>query len=233
MKTIKELYDYSKQLNAPLLSDYNSEWWQVYLADYSNFDQIFSQLYKSFEFYDQDCTDTIEDIYDRFRLTIRNWLLINDKRYAELWRVHVIEDDDSYSITNNYDRHEEYSGAVSSASNTIEGARTDIDIDQIGEQNQAGLNNVIGWNSDAENANDSNTSTMGNREDIKQFTKGRQQNTNAANGADSHTSRIYGNIGVSTVDDMLKKHTDYWQAFNFYMIIFTDICDQFLLIGRM
>ena len=37
-----------------------------------------------------------------------------------------------------------------------------------------------------------------------------------------------GNIGVQTVDDMLKKHVDVWSLFDFYGIIFDDIAKSLL-----
>lgn len=194
---------------------------------------MFCKLFKTFVYFDSDEEETDEAALTDFVYMVRAWLLMNSKRYAELYRIHSIPDNDAYSITNNYDRHETYSGTNGMQSSAISGQRTDVTIDQTGEQNSAGLNKVTGWNSETENTRDSNNNTMGSREDTHQFTKGQEQDTARSAGQDAHTSRIYGNIGVTTVDDMLKKHADMWQNFNFYMIIFNDICRQFLLIGRM
>lgn len=233
MRTVKQLYQAAQTLETPLLSNFNADWWAEYVANYSSFDKMFCKLFKTFEYFDDDEEATDEAVLTDFVGMIRSWLLMNSKRYAELWRIHTIPDDDAYSITNNYDRHETYSGTNGMQSSAISGQRTDVTIDQTGEQNTAGLNKVTGWDSGSENTRDSNSNTMGSREDTHQFTKGQEQDTARSAGQDAHTSRIYGNIGVSTVDDMLKKHADMWQNFNFYMIIFNDICRQFLLIGRM
>lgn len=233
MKTVKQLYQTAQTQETPLLSNFSAEWWAEYVANYSAFDRMFCKLFKTFEYFDDDEEATDEAVLTDFVGMIRSWLLMNSKRYAELWRIHTIPDDDAYSITNNYDRHETYSGTNGMQSSAITGQRTDVTVDQTGEQNSAGLNKVTGWNSGSENTRDSNSNTMGSREDTHQFTKGQEQDTARSAGQDAHTSRIYGNIGVSTVDDMLKKHADMWQNFNFYMIIFNDICRQFLLIGRM
>ena len=233
MKTVKQLYQEATTQETPLLSNYNAEWWTEYVANYSTFDKMFCKLFKTFVYFDSDEEDTDAEALTDFVISVRAWLLMNNKRYAELWRIHTIPDDDAYSITNNYDRHETYSGTNGMQSSAISGQRTDVSIDQTGEQNTAGLNKVTGWDSGSENTHDSNSNTIGSREDTHQFTKGQEQDTARSAGQDAHTSRIYGNIGVTTVDDMLKKHGDLWQNFNFYMIIFNDICRQFLLIGRM
>lgn len=233
MRTVKQLYQAAQTLETPLLSNFDAPWWAEYVQNYSAFDKMFCKLFKTFEYFDDDEEATDEAVLTDFVYMIRSWLLMNSKRYAELYRIQSIPDDDAYSITNNYDRHETYSGTNGIQSSAISGQRTDVTIDQTGEQNTAGLNKVTGWDSGSENTRDSNSNTMGSREDTHQFTKGQEQDTSRSAGQDAHTSRIYGNIGVSTVDDMLKKHGDLWQNFNFYMIIFNDICRQFLLIGRM
>ena len=232
MKTVKELYQVTKLNEEPLLSDYNAEWWSDYVTNYADFDAMFAKMFKTFVYYDQDSEDTVEDIQEDFTHTVERWLMLNDKRYAELYRIHVIPDDDSYNLAYNYDRHETYSGNNNVAGSSITGQRTDVTIDNIGSQNSAGLNKVTGWNSGTENTRDSNEDAVGSRQDTHQFTKGQEQDTSRTQGTDAHTSHIFGNIGVTTVDDMLKKHSDFWQVFNFYQIIFNDICKNFLLIGR-
>lgn len=233
MRTVKQLYQVAQTLQLPLLSGYAGEWWDDYRSSHAEFDYLFYKLFKNFEFFDDEDALTDTDAFIHFSHAVKTWLQVNDKRYAELYRIQSIPDDDAYSITNNYDRHETYSGTNGMQSSAISGQRSDVTIDQIGEQNSSGLNKVTGWNYSDENTDTSNDATVGSREDTHQFTKGREEDTARSNGQDSHTSRIYGNIGVSTVDDMLKKHEDMWQNFSFYMIIFNDICREFLLIGRM
>lgn len=232
MKTVKELYQVTKLNEEPLLSDYDAEWWSEYVTNYGDFDAMFAKMFKTFVYYDQDSEETVEDIQTDFTHTVERWLRMNDKRYAELYRIHVIPDDDSYNLAYNYDRHETYSGNNNVAGSSITGQRTDITYDNIGSQNSSNLDKVTGWNTGSENTRDSSNASVGSREDTHQFTKGQEQDTNRTQGTDAHTSHIFGNIGVTTVDDMLKKHSDFWQVFNFYQIIFNDICKNFLLIGR-
>ena len=232
MKTVKELYQVTKLNEEPLLSDYDAEWWSEYVTNYEDFDAMFAKMFKTFVYYDQDSEETVEDIQSDFTHTVERWLRMNDKRYAELYRIHVIPDDDSYNLAYNYDRHETYSGNNNVAGSSITGQRTDITYDNIGSQNSSNLDKVTGWNTGSENTRDSSNASVGSREDTHQFTKGQEQDTSRTQGTDAHTSHIFGNIGVTTVDDMLKKHSDFWQVFNFYQIIFNDICKNFLLIGR-
>ena len=220
-----------------LLTEFESaqevDWWAFYVENFEAFDWQFRQMYKSFVFFDQDPEDSDEDIMQKFGMTIYSWLMMNDKRYSELYRIHVIPDDDAYAITNNYDLHETYSGSSSGASSTISGQRTDVTYDNIGSQSSSNLDKVTGWDSGSENTRDSSNSSVGTREDTHQFTKGQEQDTARTQGSDGHTLRRWGNIGVADVDTLLTHHSNFWQLFNFYKIVFDDICKNFLLIGRM
>ena len=241
MLTIADLYKMSKPDNTEdhfaLLTDFESaqevDWWAEYKNAYEVFDWQFKQQFSSFVFFDQDPGDSDDDVMEKFGMTIFSWLTMNDKRYSELYRIHVIPDDDAYALTNNYDLHETYSGSNSAAGTSITGQRTDVSYDNIGSQNMSNLNKVTGYNSSSENTNDSSTSTTGDREDTHQFTKGQEQDTSRTQGTDSHTLRRYGNIGVTDVNALLGHHNNFWQLFNFYKIVFDDICKNFLLIGRM
>ena len=84
MKTVKELYQITKLNEEPLLSDYNAEWWTEYVTNYTDFDAMFAKMFKTFVYYDQDSEDTVEDIQEDFTHTVERWLMMNDKRYAEL-----------------------------------------------------------------------------------------------------------------------------------------------------
>ena len=239
MLNIDKLYKMSKEdpeNKYPLLTNFSSnedvDWWSEYVTNFEVFDFQFRQQFKSFVFFDQDHDDTDDDIMEKWQATIFSWLAMNDKRYSELYRIHVIPDDEAYALTNNYDLHETYSGTNAAQGASTTGQRTDVTIDEMGSQNSSNLDKVTGWNSGSENTRDSSTSAVGTREDTHQFTKGQETDTSRTQGQDAHTLRRWGNIGVMTVDDLLKKHSDLWQVFNFYKIVFDDICKNFLMIGR-
>ena len=230
-KTIYDLYNVSKETPTPLLSNFDADFWQEYIDNYEDFDKFYMHLYKSYEYYMQMPNETVEEVQDAFTQDVYIVLMKNAKKYTELWRIATIPDDEGYALQNNYDIHETYSGTNASQGSAITGQRTDVSIDNVGEQESAGVNKVTGWNSNSENTNDSNTGVIGSRQDTHQFTKGQEQDTSRTAGQDAHTLRRYGNAGVMTVDDILKKHYDFWLVFDFYKVVFDDICKELLLIG--
>ena len=238
MKTVKELFKIAQSEETNLFPEFDSEWWTgIYNEDtIFDIDILFTRYYASYDFY-----SSLEDLFDEyndhnalsdFKQAVYTLFLKNDKKYTELYRIHSIPDNEAYELTNNYDMHETYSGSNSTQGALTTGQRTDVNIDQIGSQNSAGANRITGWDSSSENSHDSNTTSVGTREDNHQFTKGQETDTNRSQGTDSHTLRRYGNIGVMTVDDLLKKHKDFWLVWDFLQVIFDDICRDYLLIGR-
>lgn len=243
-KTVKTLYKYVKDNEDNLLPDMSEvtaegfEWWQdLYTSEsYEAIDELFSRLYLSYIFYDRFGIDFVEDYTDAnalesFHRAVLELFFKNKKKYSELYRVETIPDNEAYALTNNYDIHETYSGTNATQGSAITGQRTDVTIDEIGSQSSSGLNKVTGWNSAAENTDNSNAGTIGNREDTHQFTKGQEQDTSRSQGQDAHTLRRYGNAGVMTVDDIIRKFKDNWLPWSFLQIIFDDICREYLLIG--
>lgn len=233
MITVKQMYQIAVENNTPLLSNYNSEWWNEYIIGHVFYDDMFAKMYKSFVYFDQEPDQTDEEITNDFISTVYGWLMMNDKRYSELYRIHVIPDDENYVLTDNYNMNETYSGSNTGAAAQTTGQRTDVNIDNIGSQNSANQNSIAGWNSSAQNALDASASAVGTRQDTNQFTKGEETDTTQTQGSDEHTIRRWGNIGVQSVMDQLSKQEKFWQSYNFFKIVFEDICKNFLLIGRM
>lgn len=229
MYSVKDMYGYSNTHNAPLLSNLDKDWWNDYVTNYKEFDNVFKTMFMSFKFFDQELDEELPNVTAKFTKAVHDWLLLNDKRYDELWRVNIVNDSE-YSIIDNYDIKEEYSGTESNQSATKEGQRTDVDDLRVGNQNVADVDKVTAFNSNRENTKTSSTSATGTRNDIEAFTKGEQTNTTNHNMEDGHTMRRHGNIGVMTQSDVMKRHTDYWKLYNFYVFIFNEINDQFLMV---
>lgn len=103
--TIRKIYEYTKSHNAKLLSDYNADFWEVYRSNSAYFDRIFARDYADFIPYGLDADDTIADSAVAFIADVYGVLLMNDKKYAELWRAQTIPDED-YSIIDNYNMRE-------------------------------------------------------------------------------------------------------------------------------
>ena len=245
-KTVKTLYKYVKDNESNLLPDMSEvtaegfEWWQdLYTSEsYEAIDELFARLYLTYIFYDRfgidftypgDYTDDVA--LDSFHRAVLELFFKNKKKYAELYRVETIPDNEAYALTNNYDIHETYSGTNATQGSAITGQRTDVTYDNIGSQNSANQNKVTGYNSSSEQTRDSGTVTNGTRSDTHQFTKGQEQDTSRTAGQDSHTLRRYGNAGVMTVDDIIQKFKNSWLPWSFLQIIFDDICREYLLIG--
>ena len=75
-----------------------------------------------------------------------------------------------------------------------------------------------------------NSRTYGQRIDSEDNSRtyGARQDTTGETGSKSSTMRKVGNMGVQTVDDMLLKHWDNWNLFDFYKLIFEEIARDLL-----
>lgn len=234
MITVNEMVKHlqTKEPYEPLLSSYSADFWTEYTTNALEYDNYFNMMFKNFVFFDQEDGDTIDIITNAFTDTVTSYLKINNKRLSELWRINVVPDDESYSITENYYMQETYSGTNSNQSAITTGQRTDINNVQVGSQTTEVLNKVTAFNSGAENTKDSNKATIGTRNDIEQFTKGKETDTSQSTGQDGHTLTRHGALGVMTVTDVLKKQEDYWKNTElFYEFVFKEIAEKFLLLG--
>lgn len=132
MVDVSDMYEICKDAQTPLLSNYSAPFWLDYVQNYARYDKVFYRMFKSFTPFSQEpisyfnvltneqkqsvTTDFIEDVY--------NHLLINTKKYSELYRVNVV-DDASYNILNNYNITETLEGSKDSESTTTYGERED------------------------------------------------------------------------------------------------------------
>lgn len=75
-----------------------------------------------------------------------------------------------------------------------------------------------------------NTTTYGTHRDDTSSTRteGARRDTTDDDGTKEYTIHKVGNMGVQTVDDMLKKHWDNWTLFDFYGLIFSEIARDLL-----
>lgn len=223
MKTIKELYDYSSENNIKLLSDYSSTFWNDYKSNYARYDSIFERFFSSFEYLRSKDTDDVSVALTKFANDVYNHLLINDKKYNELYRVNVISDE-IYSLTENYDITE-----------TMDKDITDDDENTYGEREDSNSSEVDNTNTGKVSPYDSNSFYNDNElheegETSGSFTKGQQIDTLNKTYAEDYTMRRHGNIGVQTVTDMLRKHKDFWSMWEFYEYIFKEISNELLIV---
>lgn len=107
---IKDIYTYNQEASTPMLSNFTStaggqvDFWKPYKDNHAYFDRMFMKKYRSWYPMDQD--GELDDIAEEFAYDVKAWLMINDKRYSELYRMQTIPDDSKYSLTDNVSEHE-------------------------------------------------------------------------------------------------------------------------------
>lgn len=120
---VDEIYKYCSEENVPMLSSYDSDFWEVYIENYQYFDKLFMKTYRKFVAFSSD-EDTVEENAVDWIEDVYSWLIANDKRYSELWRLQELEDTD-YSVLEPYKVTETHSGTVSKSGSDNMGAKTD------------------------------------------------------------------------------------------------------------
>ena len=210
-KTVKEMYEVNKSAGTPLLSNFNDTFWNDYIEHYTELDRYFARRYRSFRYYAQEESDTVEVVAQNFTSSVYEHLLINKKRYEELYRVQSVNDND-YMLLDNYNVNTSITKEGSGNGSIVSGERED----KI-------FNTTKVSPFDSENFYNDTTSDGSTR-------KGSETDTtnNAYN--ETVTSTKKGNIGVQTGADMLGKHTDYWKNFDFYNLVFSEIAKELLLV---
>ena len=108
LQEIKDIYNYRREDNSPMLSPYEPsgdiDFWKPYRDNFAYFDRMFMKKYRSWFPMDQE--GDIEEVSIDFAYDVKSWLMINDKRYSELYRMQSIPDDNKYSLTDNVYEHE-------------------------------------------------------------------------------------------------------------------------------
>ena len=252
MYKIGDIYKANAADSTLMLSNFaiagsDDDFWKEYRTNHTNYDRVFNRMFNSFFPFMQQEDDTLSDVVDAFRQDVYDHLLMNQKKYEELYRVQVIPDED-YSLVNNYDMQEimdkdgtdnqdnTYGSRQDSGSFT-KGSRTDNTT--TGEQTTTVTTKVAPYDSDDFSNNGQDTTVAGQRQDSltegqqldsSSSTKGQQIDDLNRTYTEDYTLHRVGNIGVQTVTDMLQKHVKMWTMWEFYEYIFKEICKDLLLI---
>ena len=205
------MYEVTKVAGTPLLSNFNDTFWNDYIENYTELDRYFARRYCSFRYFAQEESDTIEVVTQNFTSSVYEHLLVNKKRYEELYRAQSVNDND-YMLLDNYNVNETVTKEGSGNGSIVSGERTDT---------LSNTNKVSPFDSENfyNDTNSDNTSKKGSETDTT---------SNAYN--ETVTSNKKGNIGVHTGADMLGKHTNYWKNFDFYNLVFSEIAKELLLV---
>lgn len=229
LKTVNDMFTNAKSRELLLLSSFNATFWQEYINNHTKYDKLFRRLYYSYKYFLQDNDDTIDSVTDDFIEDVYNHLLVNSKKYDELYRVYVITNDD-YSIIDNYRIKETMDRDTSRSSSDNYGARNDSTTDAIGSQSSSSTGSVSPYDSSSFYNDNKTESSIGERSDTSNFSKGAQSDSHNGNESEDYTLTKVGNIGVQTGTDMLDKHMNLWTRYEFYTLIFKEICKELLLV---
>lgn len=231
--TVRDMYNYAQENNLMLLADagIQFDFWAEYLANSAEFDKAFDRYYKTFYYFDQEEGETVETVYNRFIADIKSFLRVHSKRYSELYRIHVISDE-QYSVLDNYDITETKNRTRDNTLTDNMGQRVVNDTVTTGAQSNISLNEVTPFDEENFYNNNRNTQTIGQRADTDVTTSEAVQDTHVTAEEEDYTLRRKGNIGVQTQSEVMQKHVDFWNLFDFYKIVFDDMCKELLLIDK-
>lgn len=233
MYRIGEIYKANAAASTLMLSnftgDQDADFWAEYRNNHTNYDRVFNRMFNSFKPFMQDEDATLSDVVDAFRQDVYDHLLMNKKKYEELYRVQVIPDED-YSLVNNYDMQEIMDKDGSDNQDNTYGQRLDSSSNTNGEQTTTTTTKVAPYDSDDFSNNGQDVVVAGQQLDSASFTKGSQIDDLNRTYSEDYTLHRVGNIGVQTVTDMLQKHVKMWSMWEFYEYIFKEICKDLLLI---
>lgn len=202
-------------------------WEETYEANTAVYDREFARRFTSFEYFDFMEADTVAEARENFHADVLSILTFNKKRYEEMYRVFLVEDEDD-PITYNYDMTET-TGAQHTES--VKGEQTITTGEQentVGQYTDTTSTNVADASTlkvASQDQTSEHTDTLGQRID----TDGERTDTYDS---DEWTLTRRGNIGVQTAGDILNIHTRYWtETYKFFNLIFDDIAKQLLMVG--
>lgn len=142
LQEIKDIYNYRRDDNSPMLSTYEPsgdiDFWKPYRDNFAYFDRMFMKKYRSWFPMDQE--GDLEEVAVDFAYDVKSWLMINNKRYAELFRIQSIPDDTKYSLTDNVYENETIGKTTSNSGTFTKGS----------EQITDSGSNIYGAQSDTE-----------------------------------------------------------------------------------
>ena len=251
LKTVKEMYESAVLKDTALLSTYGGDFWNEYIQNHKEYDRLFMRMFKSFKYFLQDGSESIDVVLTNFTEDVKLHLMVNSKKYSELYRTYIVNDTD-YMLLDNYNVKESMNKQNSYEGSDVLGKRDDVTNDTIGaittnttstigEQinseikkvspyDSNNFNNESGTDSNFGTRSDSGNTTTNEHTDNLTFTKGQQTDSHNNNSTESYELTRKGNIGVQTGADMLKKHDSFWTSYEFYTMIFKDICKELLLV---
>jgi len=234
----------------------NLDFWDSLYSDNSAvIDREFARRFSHFKYMDFMEGETIEESIFDFQRDVLSVLTLNQKRYAEMYRVFLVSDTDD-PITYNYDMTETTGaqkvtntyGETSATKGQETFDKGQETFDKGSQTNNEGTvtnthnvapydsNNLVAESNDVKSSQDftdgARQDTYGARRDTYgERTDTTEEHTDTVD-TDEWTLTRKGNIGVQTAGDILRIHTEFWtEHYKFMSLIFEDICKALLLVG--
>ena len=197
--TVSDMCNNAKVAEAKLLSTFNADFWAEYKNHSEYYDRLFGRMFGSFRFFDQQPKKFYEDISTAditqvrmdFTDAVYDHLLVNSKKYEELYRVSQLADA-NYPITSNYDVTETKEETISKEGEEVSGERTDTSSTTHGAYEDS-VTSVHGARTDSKSDTlgqrtdevtkayaqhiDQTDETLGQRSDSHSVTQGAQSNS--------------------------------------------------------
>lgn len=233
IKTVKDMYDYAVENQEELLSGFTStqsvlyDFWANYLTNNELYDRAFCTKYKNFFYFDQDGSETIEDVFDRFVQAVEDFLTLNDKKYTELFKIELMTVPDN-SVLNDYKIVETKEGEKTVEREYVSGDRTDRNSVTTGARTDTTTNQTMAYNSSAFVDASKSTDVKGEEDDSSAFEKGEQTDNESVSEDTGHTITTTG-IKGSPYENM-QKYIEAWDGYSFYTMVFRDIAKELLLL---
>ena len=259
LKQMYDYFLTTEHKSEPFLTSNDNNWWADYVTNHLNYDRFFVRMYSGFEYYGQTCipdyflTDAqIEKTIDDFRADVSALLMMNAEKYRQLFRVLSVPDAENelYENVNGTTTTTTTYGKTTTRDNakrtdthtTTRDAYTDITENINDATTDSTIHKVSAFDSD-EFANDnSDTISTGARKQTVNNDYASQHgtvadeygaytNTDTDSGIDTIEEKRRGNIGVTTVSQMMKQHVEFWDSMKYMQKIFADIANELLIVG--
>lgn len=223
--SVKDMVAYSLENDLKLLSTYGTgspeatDFWKNYRDNSEDYDKLFGKLYKNFRYYDQDIDneeETIQEVTEDFIQTVGTFLMINQKKYEELKRINDIAFSDKLLEDVDYTRQDN--------GTTRLGERNDLTTSVSGQRQDTLQEQVYPFESTTPSDSSKNITTKGSETDTDTFNKGAETDTT------NNTTTVHGKMGGLTKDQVIDKHLNTWDKYQYYLAIFNDISKEFLLV---
>lgn len=251
MKTVNDIYKYILDNDLTLLPiNVTNDYWKEYISNNKMYDMLFNRLFFSFRYFLQFPDDDIKAVYERFTLDVFTHLLVNSKKYTELFKIESL-DVAEYNPLNtvgiketferDYSRDKIDTYGIRNDSNTItNGSRTDSINNTIGAQSNSVTNTIAGFNSTGFENDSASTESIGSRSDSSTNVTGEQTISNNFSKGEQidkevntdNENYVKNKTGFETYNptDNIRKYNNYWDSWSFYNMIFRDISKALLVV---